>query len=109
VVSGIKKGFCVQKPYRKHKKKDEAMTYSTAVAVPSAQRSLTAVFGMGTGVTSSLWSPHPICLGPCAERSGPLKKTWKSQRDGSEPFLIAGPAGPGWGLSKPYKESRKSY
>ena len=40
------------------KKEDEAMTYSTAKAVPSALRSLTAVFGMGTGGTSALESPH---------------------------------------------------
>ena len=36
------------------KKEDEAMTYSTALAVPSALRSLTAVFGMGTGGASAL-------------------------------------------------------
>jgi hypothetical protein len=36
------------------KYKDEATTYSTAYAVPSALRSLTAVFGMGTGGTSAL-------------------------------------------------------
>jgi hypothetical protein len=40
------------------KESNEAMTYSPAQAVPSAQRSLTAVFGMGTGGTSALKSPH---------------------------------------------------
>ena len=40
-------------------KSDEAATYSSAArAVPSARGSLTAVFGMGTGVTSPLWPPH---------------------------------------------------
>ena len=33
------------------------MTYSTAVAVPSALQGLTAVFGMGTGGTPALESP----------------------------------------------------
>ena len=36
------------------KNKDEATTYSTASAVPSALGSLTSVFGMGTGGTSAL-------------------------------------------------------
>jgi hypothetical protein len=29
--------------------------------VPSALRGLTSVFGMGTGVTLSLWPPKPVC------------------------------------------------
>ena len=36
------------------KKKSLATTYSPAIAVPSALKSLTSVFGMGTGVPSSL-------------------------------------------------------
>ena len=41
------------------KKGDEAATYASARrAVPSALRSLTAVFGMGTGGASSLLPPH---------------------------------------------------
>jgi len=35
-------------------KEDKAATYSTPVGVPSALRSLTAVFGMGTGGSSAL-------------------------------------------------------
>ena len=51
-VGGIKKA-----PNAKRKgliRRDEATTYSTANAVPSALRSLTSVFGMGTGGTSAL-------------------------------------------------------
>ena len=40
------------------RKKDEAATYSPACAVPSALRSLTTVFGMGTGGTFSPGPPH---------------------------------------------------
>ena len=38
-------------------KKSLAMTYSPAIAVPSALKGLTSVFGMGTGGTPSLLSP----------------------------------------------------
>ena len=37
---------------------DEAATYSTPEGVPLALRSLTAVFGMGTGGSSALLPPH---------------------------------------------------
>ena len=35
----------------------DLLSHQVALAVPSAQKSLTAVFGMGTGVTSSLLPP----------------------------------------------------
>ena len=37
------------------------LSHAVAHAVPSAQRSLTSVFGMGTGITSSLLPPgNPV-------------------------------------------------
>src|SRR5450631_329756 len=36
---------------------NDLLSRPVARAVPSAQTGLTAVFGMGTGVTPSLWSP----------------------------------------------------
>ena len=33
--------------------------------VPSAQKGLTAVFGMGTGGTPSLWLPEKLCVFSC--------------------------------------------
>ena len=38
------------------------LSHAVSHAVPSAQRGLTAVFGMGTGVALSLWSPGKIDL-----------------------------------------------
>ncbi len=37
---------------------DDLLSHSVSAAVPSAWRGLTAVFGMGTGVTLSLLSPE---------------------------------------------------
>jgi hypothetical protein len=37
---------------------NDLLSHSLTAAVPSAQWSLTSVFGMGTGVTSTLWSPE---------------------------------------------------
>jgi hypothetical protein len=36
---------------------DDLLFQTVASPVPSAQTGLTAVFGMGTGVSPSLWSP----------------------------------------------------
>jgi hypothetical protein len=36
---------------------DYLLSHTVTHAVPSALRGLTAVFGMGTGVALSLWSP----------------------------------------------------
>src|ERR1700693_306334 len=36
---------------------DDLLSQTVASPVPSAQTGLTAVFGMGTGVSPSLWSP----------------------------------------------------
>ena len=38
-------------------KKEPAATYFPALAVSSAQESLTSVFGMGTGMASPPWPP----------------------------------------------------
>lgn len=40
----------------------DLLSHTATRAVPSAQRALTSVFGMGTGVTPSLWSPKPSCM-----------------------------------------------
>ena len=39
---------------------DGLLSHQVSLAVPSALRSLTSVFGMGTGVTFSLWSPKRV-------------------------------------------------
>ena len=36
---------------------DHLISHTLTRAVPSAQRGLTSVFGMGTGVTLAVWSP----------------------------------------------------
>ena len=36
---------------------DDLLSHTVTRAVPSAQESLTSVFGMGTGGTSPLWPP----------------------------------------------------
>ena len=36
---------------------DHLISHTISRAVPSAQRGLTSVFGMGTGVTLAVWSP----------------------------------------------------
>jgi hypothetical protein len=38
----------------------DLLSHAVSHAVPSAQRSLTAVFGMGTGVASSLLPPKTV-------------------------------------------------
>jgi hypothetical protein len=45
--------------FRKKEKKpgDDLLSHSVARAVSSALKSLTSGFGMGPGVSSSLWSP----------------------------------------------------
>jgi hypothetical protein len=37
---------------------NDLVSHKVALAVPSAQRGLTSVFGMGTGVTLSIQSPE---------------------------------------------------
>jgi hypothetical protein len=44
------------------------LSHAVAHAVPSALRGLTAVFGMGTGVALSLWSPGKIKLNSRVEK-----------------------------------------
>ena len=39
---------------------DDLLSHTVSHAVPSALRSLTTVFGMGTGGPSSLWSPKKL-------------------------------------------------
>ena len=39
---------------------NDLLSHTVARAVPSAQESLTSVFGMGTGGTSPLWSPKNL-------------------------------------------------
>src|SRR3989440_12797808 len=40
---------------------DDLLFQTVASPVPSALTGLTAVFGMGTGVSPSLWSPKSLC------------------------------------------------
>src|SRR5438067_9547309 len=40
---------------------DDLLSQTVASPVPSALTGLTAVFGMGTGVSPSLWSPKSLC------------------------------------------------
>ncbi len=40
-----------------YKNGDDLLSHTVTHAVPSALKSLTSVFGMGTGGASSLWSP----------------------------------------------------
>ena len=44
--------------YDIREKGDDLLSHTVTHAVPSAQRSLTSVFGKGTGGTFSLWSPQ---------------------------------------------------
>src|SRR5438034_1135702 len=46
------RGFCLFNPG------NDLVSHKVALAVPSAQRGLTSVFGMGTGVTLSIQSPE---------------------------------------------------
>ena len=39
----------------------DVLSHRASPAVPSAQRGLTAVFGMGTGVSPALWPPATSC------------------------------------------------
>ena len=47
-------------PKTKYYPGDVLLSHTVARAVPSALRGLTAVFGMGTGVALSLWTPGKI-------------------------------------------------
>ena len=52
-----KKGPPVGGPFQENDPGNVLLSHAVAHAVPSALRGLTTVFGMGTGVTPSLWSP----------------------------------------------------
>ncbi len=52
------------------------LSHAVPHAVPSALRGLTAVFGMGTGVALSLWSPGKLVF--------PIKKKTASLVDGAD-------------------------
>ena len=56
------KGFImvVMNPFL-YKFGNDLLSHTVTHAVPSALKSLTAVFGMGTGGPSSLWSPKKMC------------------------------------------------
>ena len=41
---------------------DDLLSHTVSHAVPSALKSLTSVFGMGTGGASSLWSPKDFVI-----------------------------------------------
>src|SRR5216684_4906306 len=41
---------------------DDLLSQTVASPVPSAQAGLTAVFGMGTGVSPPLWSPKSLSV-----------------------------------------------
>jgi hypothetical protein len=46
---------------------DDLLSRTVASPVPSALTGLTAVFGMGTGVSPSLWSPKSFSFDRCEE------------------------------------------
>src|SRR5438874_13746852 len=46
---------------------DDLLSQTVASPVPSALTGLTAVFGMGTGVSTSLWSPKSFSFDRCEE------------------------------------------
>src|SRR6266550_1869510 len=46
---------------------DDLLSQTVASPVPSALTGLTAVFGMGTGVSPSLWSPKSLSFDRCEE------------------------------------------
>src|SRR5260370_16894311 len=48
---------------------DDLLFQTVASPVPSALTGLTAVFGMGTGVSPSLWSPKSFSFARCKESS----------------------------------------
>ena len=52
-----KKGPAGGGPFHENDPGNVLLSHAVAHAVPSALRGLTTVFGMGTGVTPSLWSP----------------------------------------------------
>jgi hypothetical protein len=61
---------------KKKKPGDDLLSHSVARAVSSALKSLTSGFGMGPGVSSSLWSPGILHTSYqcCSIRSvGPIK------------------------------------
>ena len=55
-----KKRACLFKQALLKKPSDYLLSRTVARVVPSALRSLTTVFGMGTGVASSVWSLRKI-------------------------------------------------
>ena len=55
--SDIKKAHPEGRAFPKNDPGDVLLSHAVAHAVPSALRGLTSVFGMGTGVALSLWSP----------------------------------------------------
>ena len=59
-----KKGLVtlVANPFYYIKFGDDLLSHTVTHAVPSALRSLTSVFGMGTGGASSLWSPKKLLM-----------------------------------------------
>ena len=66
IFHGIKKGLAKKQALKDLG--DVLLSHTVASAVPSALRGLTAVFGMGTGVTPSLESPktcHAFPYGLC--------------------------------------------
>src|ERR1035437_1401001 len=61
---------------------DFLLSHTLARAVPSGLRGLTAVFGMGTGGSLSLWSPRSRGAGALAH--------WRAEYFDGWPFLFEG-------------------
>jgi hypothetical protein len=51
------KARSLERAFLKNYAGDHLISHTVSRAVPSAQRGLTSVFGMGTGVTLAVWSP----------------------------------------------------
>ena len=69
----IKKGPAISNRPFKIKPSDYLLSRTVARVVPSALRSLTTVFGMGTGVTPSVWSLG-IYVNNCAIKENLVQK-----------------------------------
>ena len=60
------------------------LSHTLSRAVPSAQRGLTSVFGMGTGVSPAVRSPTTCCRAPLVRDAfscGKTQRTYRQERE----------------------------
>src|SRR5579884_1328404 len=81
-ISGNAKSPLERAGFLKNYAGDHLISHTVSRAVPSAQRGLTSVFGMGTGVTLAVWSPANLRrLAGFFSRSQTRQRTISSGRD----------------------------